>query len=354
MPQSDIFKRVLTVGPDIKGFGGISAVLQSYSRTLPYFTYTSSNSRYGTLAGLFPLALTLAKMPIYRLRGFKTLHVHSATGKSYIRKRFILKWGQALGFRTIFHCHGGSFPAYAEAAGRDRIVAFLNSCDAVAVLSKGWKKYFSGTLGCKRVFVVDNIIEPPQIPAVRKPHASGDTVTLVFFGRITKEKGFFDLVEALELLKSDYGDRMRIIIGGDADADTFNADMKARGLDRIIEYAGWVRGEAKDRILRRADVVILPSYIEGIPITLLEAGVYRMPSIATTVGGIPEIISDGVNGQLIPPGKPEAIAAAIKNYLDSPELIDAHGKAGAENIVRYLPDTVIDELRELYMAIDRD
>ena len=79
-----------------------------------------------------------------------------------------------------------------------------------------------------------------------------------------------------------------------------------------------------------------------------------MPSIATTVGGIPEIISDGVNGQLIPPGKPEAIAAAIKNYLDSPELIDAHGKAGAENIVRYLPDTVIDELRELYMAIDRD
>lgn len=344
--------KVLTVGPNLKGLGGISSVLASYSRTIPGFSFAASNSRHGTIAGVFPLAWLLVRLPFFRMAGYDILHVHVATGKSYIRKKLIIREAQALGFRVIFHCHAGGFPAYAQKVGIDKISRFVNGCSAVAVLSEGWKKYFTETLGCKRVFVVDNIIEPPTNVPTRYRHEANDTLRLVFFGRMTKEKGFFDLLDAIDILKAEYGTRLKLTIGGDADPEKFNADMKARGLDAIIDYAGWVRGDAKDQILRNSDIVILPSYFEGIPITLLDAGAYLMPSIATNVGGIPEIITDGKNGTLVEPGKPEQLAAAIKSYLDDPGKTYSQARAANKNIAKHLPNAVAKTLEKMYACLE--
>ena len=78
--MNEIFDRTIYIGPDINGKGGISAVLKSYSDNLPEFHYLQSNSRHGTLAGLFYLIYLLTALPVYKyVLGYRILHIHGAT-----------------------------------------------------------------------------------------------------------------------------------------------------------------------------------------------------------------------------------------------------------------------------------
>lgn len=342
--------RVLMTGPSLKATGGISSVLKSYSRTLDDFHFLPTNSRHGSLAGAFVLAATLAAFPFCRLAGYDTVHAHSAMGKSFYRKRIVLTWARLLGFRTIFHCHAGGFRTFAESHNKAGIKAFLHKCDAVVVLGQVWKEYFSGEMECPNVHILHNMVEPPERPVEPHTPAPG-RLNLLFIGKICADKGIYDLLRALEDNRTAFAGRVFLKLAGPGDTDELQAYIREHGLGDMARYVGTLYGADKDRELRAADALILPSHFEGLPVVLLEAGTYALPSIATTVGSIPELIADGVSGTLVPPRDTDAMAAAIRRYLDNPSLVESEGREAARRARAYYPEAIAADLSRIYASI---
>ena len=339
--------KVLTVGPSLNANGGIASVLATYKRNFADFHFEATNSPRGTFAGLFVLGGLMLKLPFYRLVGYDIIHAHGATGKSFVRKRTVLAWARILGFKTVFHNHGGTFPTYVEKFGKERMKKILAGYDAVAVLSDSWADYFRSELGIANPVVIPNIIEEPTISA--RP-ASGP-MRLIFLGKICREKGLYDLLKALGDHRDEFAGRIRLLIGGlgsAADEQKMREMISSFGLECMTEILGWVGGQAKEELLAQGGVMILPSYVEGVPICLLEAGVRGMASIATPVGGIPGIITDGENGFIVPVGDSEELAKAIRSYLENPSLAMSHGFNAQKRVKANLPSAVHDALMRLY------
>ena len=94
--------------------------------------------------------------------------------------------------------------------------------------------------------------------------------------------------------------------------------IKDNNLDEMVKFVGWVSGDAKSKILSTTDILVLPSYYEGLPISVLEAMSYAMPVITTPVGGIPEVVTDGVEGTLFTPGDKASLTQTIDTYIENP------------------------------------
>lgn len=347
--NSEIFSKVLHVGPSRKSPGGIQAVLNLYAEFIPGFRHISSNSRFGTVAGAFNLGILLLRMPIERLRGRKILHVHSAVGKSFVRKTLIMRWGHFLGFRNVFHCHGGLSREYYASRGFDSVRRALSSASSVIVLSDSWKQYFRETLGLKKpIAVVNNPVSPA--PAMNAP-AAGAPLALLFMGRLIRGKGLDYLIDALGANADRWRGRLKLIVAGSGDDEALARSIQRNGVGDMVECLGWVGGKAKDAAFARSHILVLPSFNEGLPVSILEAMSRAMPVISTPVGGIPEVIESGVNGILVPPGDSGALAAAIDRYLDSPDDVVAHGQASLRRITPYFPESVSRQLLGVYSAL---
>lgn len=126
--------------------------------------------------------------------------------------------------------------------------------------------------------------------------------------------------------------------------------IKQNKLENIAFYQGWISGKNKIELLNRADAYVLPSYNEGLPVSILESMSYHLPIISTNVGGIPEIVKDGVNGFIIEPGN-KKMKKAIDNLLFNRELREKMGAASADMVKDHLPDSVKKQLENLYLKL---
>lgn len=348
--EKTIFDKVLYIGPDIKGKGGISSVLASYEKMIPNFHYISSNSRKGTMMGVFALMKLMLLLPYFcYLKGIKIVHIHGASRKSFVRKSIIIRFAKLMRRKVVFHCHGGEFKSYVAEAGESKVLNVLSKCDAIVVLSQKWVDYFKGDLGLKNVFVINNIVEPAQLfDENLKPTKE---LKLLFLGAICDNKGIFDLLDVIATNKAEFIGRIKLYIGGNGEVERLQSVISQKQLAEIVEYVGWVTGEDKNRLLKDCDIVMLPSYIEGLPITLLEAMAYAKPSITTNVGGIPEIVESGKNGVIITPGDKKALYEAIRLFMDNPQLIAEYGNDGLNRVKDYYPQSVKNQLENLYKQL---
>lgn len=348
MTDKEIFDQVLTIGPDIEDQGGMASVLQLYRRELPAFHYLRSNSRHGTVAGLFPLIALMCRLPFARLKGRRILHVHTADGKSFIRKSWIMVWGRLWGYKIIYHCHAGGTKAYFEARGIDRVKAILNKCEASIVLSESWRKYFAETIGLKHIHVLNNIVEPA--PSGNGRRITDKPLRLLFMGTLTDNKGIFDLVDAIGRNAGTFRGNMTLAIAGSGDELRLQRKIDEYGIADMISIIGWITGDRKEQAFTDADIAILPSYYEGSPIFLLEAMAHSMPVISTNVGGIPDIV-DSSNGILTAPGDLDAIAQAIAHYINTPQDVATHGHRSIEKVSAFFPVAVVKKLTEIYRSV---
>ena len=170
-------------------------------------------------------------------------------------------------------------------------------------------------------------------------------------GRIDAVKDHASLVRAFVRLVDTVPEartRLRLAILGDgALLDEVRALVQAAGVAELV----WLPGAREDvaDLLRAFDVFVLPSLVEGIALTLLEAMACARPVIATRVGGNPELIDEGVNGQLVPVSDPVSLAAALEVYFGQPELARAHGAAGRRWVEGALSiDAMVDAYLRLY------
>lgn len=341
--------RVLTIGPSRKTLGGMASVLNVYSDTVPGFRHLSSNSRRGTIAGLFSLAGTLLRMPFHRLMGRTILHVHSASGKSFVRKAFIMRYGRLLGYKIIFHCHGGASKEYYRSIGLPKAKKVLKIASAIVVLSNSWKEYFENTFALDNVRVLSNPVMLPEVPLM--PDTSAP-LQLLFLGRLGDLKGIFDLLDVIAKHQDRWRGRVYLRVGGDGEVERFHEHVREAGIEDMVEFVGWVSGPVKEMAFASSHILILPSYNEGLPISVLEGLAYGKPIISTPVGGIPEVVTSHVNGILVPPGDRKALAEAIDCYLLNPELIERHGRESRKIALGFSPEAITSQLLDLYQSLE--
>ena len=145
-------------------------------------------------------------------------------------------------------------------------------------------------------------------------------------GRLSPEKGHGDFVEAAAIVLSRGYKAHFVIVGDGPEAGKIDGMISGKGLGDSVTMAGYLRDPR--RVLQEFDLMVLPSYSEGLPNVVLESLMMEVPVISTAVGGVPDIIRDGEEGTLIPPGNPGTMAQAIIDFLNDPEKYKAMALKG--------------------------
>ena len=156
---------------------------------------------------------------------------------------------------------------------------------------------------------------------------------MVSIGRISPEKGHADLVDALAIVAARGCRVSAVSWPGRPGPAALRARCDALGLQRLDSSAR-VCERAPSGILEDTDLMVLPSHTEGLPNAALEALAMDVPVLATRVGGTPEVVTDGETGRLVPPHAPEALAAAIMEFLQNPRALAADGGRGRAVVER--------------------
>lgn len=178
-----------------------------------------------------------------------------------------------------------------------------------------------------------------------------NALVIGFIGRITRDKGVEDLVSAWERLQDVYPSLHMVIAGRFEPLDPISeqAQHMLRSHERI-HLLGPTRDLAP--VYAIVDVVVLPSYREGFPYVPMEAAAMGLPVVATRVVGCVDAVVDGVTGTLVPPRDPQALAEAIRRYLDDPDLRRRHGQAGRERVLRdFRPEAIWEATYQEYVRL---
>jgi glycosyltransferase involved in cell wall biosynthesis len=172
---------------------------------------------------------------------------------------------------------------------------------------------------------------------------------LAFVGRLDAVKGVPLLLEAFATARARHP-QARLTIAGDGPARArLEARTRALGLEGAVHFAGYLDEPAVARLLETSDMLVLPSFAEGLPVVLMEAFASRIPVIASQVAGVPELVEDGVSGFIVPPGDVETLAARMDRLLSDPTLCAAMGTAGRAKVeVAHDIGTEVAKLRALF------
>ena len=161
-----------------------------------------------------------------------------------------------------------------------------------------------------------------------------------------------ELVKAFKLLgETDY----HLLLVGDIEGSSDDIDIsEIKKIKHIHISEGWVNDVRP--WLAAADILVFPSYREGFPNVVLEAGAMELPSIVTEINGSREIIREGHNGLIVPPRNVEALTNAMRKLAKSPQAtLKAMGKAARENVIaKYTQRFVMDCLKDYYRQIIND
>lgn len=274
------------------------------------------------------------------------LHAHTASRSSFWRKSVFVLIASLARCPVLVHLHGGRFLDFYRDCGpiRRALIRYtLRSSQRIVVLSSSWKQAIEGIAPGARAIVVAN---PVHVRSRLEPRAISNRI--LFLGRLTEAKGFFDLLAAAAHIQRA-GIQFELRCGGLGDLEFVRNEVRRLGIESSVVLLGWVEGEAKHREIEQAAVFVLPSYIEGLPMGVLEAMAAGVPVVATRVGGIPDAIEDGHTGFLIVPGDIDALADRLIRLLCDPSLREHFsGNAHAHALARFSTEHVLAQVDELY------
>lgn len=346
--------RIVMVGTDRETRGGISEVVRrleaaGFFQRWPV-TYIASHRGGGFFAKLGAAAAGLGRLAHALVRDRQgVLHAHVASRASFYRKAIYMAAAMAAGWRVVFHLHGGGFARFYARGGRPTqraIRFFLERSASVIVLSGRWARWVREHAPAANVECIPNPVAMPPPRETREPGA-----LIAFTGRCVPGKGVRELVEAAARVVPMIPN-LRLEMAGEGDLQDLERRAAAYGIRGHVHLHGWLPAAARDELLARADVFVLPSHAEGLPMSLLEAMAAGCAVIATPVGGIPDIVVDGVNGLLVPPRDPESLGRALLRLLSDPALARRLGEAARETVQsRFTAEQALARMESLYTRL---
>ncbi len=187
-----------------------------------------------------------------------------------------------------------------------------------------------------------------------RPTPHNAVAEIVCLGRLCAAKGQYVLLQACAALRAQGRGFHVTFVGDGPERPALEAAADSLGVRSVVTFAGAVGQDKVHGFLDKADMMVLPSFAEGLPVVLMEAMAKEVPCVSTRIMGIPELIEDGVNGFLAPASDGETLARCVQRLLDDPALgaelgrkgrltvreaydIEANGRAMHDLFLRYLP-----------------
>ena len=346
------FPKILFIGPDYRNHrGGIGATLSIYSKYINSFNLIVSYRPGNNLMKIkiaFRGFLFLIKVLLFDK--IQIVHIHGSHGASVYRKfLFFITSKYIFNKKVIYHIHSSSFDVYYNNGSmlyRYLCKKIIKSADMVIVLSNSWEAYLLSDFKTRKVSILNNVIEPTRNQKIYNYESKH--LKILFLGRVGQRKGIFDILNVLSEFRDQLSGQIELFIGGDGDIDLLKKRIVEHKLSTFVHFVGWISDDKKEQYLAMADVLILPSYNEGLPISILEGMNYGLPIIASNVGGIPEVVYHMQNGYLIEKGDLNALYSAIRFYIDNREFLEIHGRESRKKIKEYYPEYVFPKLEMIY------
>ena len=314
--MSDIFSNVLYVGP-LNTFGGIGAVLRTYEKNITDFNFIATHKDHSKIGSSFYFIYSLFHLNGLLLfnRKIKIVHIHSASKGSFIRKIIVVLFSKIHQKKIIFHMHGGQFKEYHKKLTWEKSVysSILKEVDLFICLTEEWKSYFQENLGLQNVLVLGN---PVKIDNVIKHKSYNQVISLLFLGSLNAKKGIFDFLNYIYTNSYFKNKQIKLTVGGTGEVDKLTNMIKRTEFLDQINYIGFVSEQKKIDAILDCDIFILPSYYEGLPVSILEAMGYGKPIIATRVGGVPSVVKEQKNGWLFDAGNFNQLDAIFDEILN--------------------------------------
>lgn len=325
--------------------GGIRAVVEGYKAD-GFFTRWNVALLNSHVEGARASRLTAGLTAFFKLQGLlfrrkvALVHCHSAMRTSFWRKSIFALTARLAGVPVVFHLHGSSMRSFVDGqpAFLQRLIGWILAKQSlVVVLSGSWSYYVKSISPGAKVEILPNYV---PLPDLARKETGSDVLELLFLGVVGERKGVYDLLPAFkDALEKVPG--LRLIIGGNGEVDRARSVAVDLGMEKQVVFAGWVNGEAKVDLLRRAEIYVLPSHNENFPVSLLEAMSWQIPVISTRVGGIPDLVREGVDGLLILPGDRAALSSAIVELARNAELRRKMGEAARGQVERNFSNLVV-------------
>jgi len=350
--------RVLMLGPAPQVMGGISAAVQAcMASDLPKridLKYLSTHADGSKLLKFLIALKSFIRFPVICFL-FKPdlVHIHASAYVSFYRKSVLLIAAKLFRRKVIFHLNGSDF---ADFYNSNKVNAFLirkivNKADAVVTVSDSWKEWVNSYIGHENVFVLYNPVDTSFYKDLRPWLRQEPVKKILFMGIIGRRKGAYDIIKLIPSLAKSRPN-IRFVFAGNGEIKKAKQLCKQAGILDKVEFPGWLGPEAKRDYYSEASIYLLPSYREGLPVSVLEAMAAGLPVVTTPVGGIPEAVEDGVNGYLIKPGDIKAMKEKLLLLLSCRDKREQFGKANKLR-AKELFDAkiVVDQLCTIYSSI---
>jgi glycosyltransferase involved in cell wall biosynthesis len=328
--------KVIMIGSHLRVTGGITRVVKNYIQAglnkkteLEYFpTYYGGNHFINILyfiAQYFKLYLQLNILN----RKYDVAHIHMSYKGSFLRKKFIINLLHKKGITIIIHAHGGYFKQfYNESSDKNKqkISVTLNKASVILALGKEWTCFYESVCNTS-VVCLNNAVFPKDLN-----NNHDEKIYITTMGLLSHKKGTYDLIDVVSKLKGKIDKRYKFVLAGNGEIEKVKHKINSLNLNDLFVIPGWISDENKiDEIYRKSLIYVLPSYYEGMPMSILEAMSYELPVISTNVGSIPTVINEN-NGFIIEPGNQTVLEEKILELLNNQSIAREFGVNNAKKI----------------------
>jgi len=284
----------------------------------------------------FAAARLLSGVRLLLLSRIDGLLVFCADGASFVEKGAMACIARLIGKRVVLAPRSGYLlDDYARsAAWRVVIRIVLRASSVVICQGDSWKDFFvRAGAPAERCLVLKNWVSADDLLGLSAVKRDQGPLRVLYLGWLEQAKGVFDLVAAIDKLRRS-GRTLTAVLAGDGSArPALQSELARLELESHVTLFGWASVAQRCELMSKSDVVVIPSYREGMPNSALEAMAAGRAVVASRVGAVPDVILDGENGLLVEPGDVAGLASCLARLCDQPGLVESLGAKARRTVI---------------------
>lgn len=314
--------KVLMVGCDKSTKGGMWKVVENYLSSEWFVENTNLKYIPTSITGtffrkiLFTLRAYVKILILFLFDRPDILHVHMSERGSVYRKGIVISIAKIFKTKVIIHMHGAEFEVWYKTLSKnkkEKVRHIINRADRIILLGEYWKSFISSIYPSSQIYILHNAIDVPK-----KNYYNPEAKSLLFLGVVGQRKGAYDLLLAFQSCIKKIPEDINLIYYGPDYEKKIEKEIENSKMNKRVKYLGYLTDDEKPKIFNNTMISILPSYNEGLPMTILETMAYGIPNISTNIAAIPEVVSNK-NGVIIEPGNVEQLAEEILALINNPQ-----------------------------------
>jgi len=283
----------------------------------------------------------------------------TAIGSSLVEKGMMAWLARLVGVPALMFPRGGQLIDQARnTISRVWIRWAFGGARKVLCQGPAWQRFAVDTLGFSAddAPIISNWTASVRLLAIGRGRSIcpvGQPVRLLFLGWLEREKGIFELLEACTRLVPAHAFTLAIVGRGHAESAA-REFVAARGLSDRVRFLGWVQGQDQENILKESDVLVLPSWVEGLPNAMIEAMAAGLAVVVSAVGNVPDVITDGVEALLVSPKDVSGLERVMTRVILDAELrlalVERGHRFAAEN---FAVETAVTKFDKVIQSVIR-